>query len=67
MRSRLEGRGLLLGAVFFGMLLTLGPWGRVCPFVLFIVQVGHFFCAVWKGLIGEGSNWVSLVPGFVQT
>lgn len=58
--EQIGGEGLPLGAIFFGMLLTLGPWGRVCPFVLFILQVGHFFvCPVERpdGKGATGSPW----------
>lgn len=42
-----------MGPFSFGMLLTFGPWERLCPFVLLTCSSWPLWGAVWKGLSGR--------------
>ena len=42
-----------MGPFSFGMLLTLGPRGRLCPFALLNGSSWAFFGAVWEDLSGR--------------
>lgn len=51
-----------MGPFSFGMLLTLGPWGRVCPFILLNgLEWDIFWCPMGRPVsLGEevpGSPW----------